>query len=261
MAEVISFAAQPRDASMTGRALRRDNKTPGVMYGRAYQATPLQFDSAAATRLVREAGTSRVVSVAIDGSATAQDAFIRDVQRDPVTGNVIHLDLYAVMADQIITNFVPLVTEGRAPVIDTGAMIVQLLDTLEVECLPRDMPASIIVDLTKMVDMHSSITVGDLAIPSGVTVLGDSDRGCRSRGDAHDRSRGRADRRGCCGDSCGGRCGRSCGGRGCCRTGQGRCCTGQGCCTGQSAAPKAAPVAGKATGKPGKGDSKPEAKK
>jgi len=173
MANEILFTAQPRDVSLTNKALRRAKKIPGVMYGRAYPATPLQFDDAAATRLVHQAGKSRLVSVAIEGGEARQDAFIRDVQRDPVSGRVIHLDLYAVMADQVITNFVPLVTEGRAPVIDTGAVVVQLLGTLEVECLPRDMPASIVVDLTKLVELHSHITVADLPIPASVTVLAD----------------------------------------------------------------------------------------
>jgi large subunit ribosomal protein L25 len=174
MANTIPFDAQPRDASLTNKALRRANKTPGVVYGRAYQATPVQFDSAAATKLVHDAGRSRLVSVLIAGSETAQDAFIREVQRDPVTNRVLHLDLYAVMADQVITNFVPLVTHGRAPVIEKGAVVVQMLDTLQVECLPRDMPASIAVDLTKLVELNSHITVADLTIPANVKVLADA---------------------------------------------------------------------------------------
>lgn len=174
MANVIPFTAQPRDPSLTSKALRRADKIPGVMYGRTYQAVPLQFDFAIASRLVREAGKSRLVSVVIEGGATAQDAFIRDVQRDPVSGRVIHLDLYAVMADQLVTNFVPLVTGGRAPVLDTGALVVQLLDRVEVECLPRDMPASIAVDLTKIVDLHSHLTLADLVIPAGVKLMRDA---------------------------------------------------------------------------------------
>ncbi|NLG27321.1 MAG: 50S ribosomal protein L25 [Chloroflexi bacterium] len=175
MANVISFAAQPRDASLTNKALRRANKTPGVMYGRAFQAMPLQFDTPAATKLVRDAGKSRLVSVTIAGFEAIQDAFIREIQRDPVSGDVLHIDLYAVVADQTITNFVPLIAEGRAPALEKGLIVTQLLETIEVECLPRDMPAALVVDMTRIVDLHSHLTVADLAIPAGVTVLIDSD--------------------------------------------------------------------------------------
>jgi large subunit ribosomal protein L25 len=175
MANVISFAAQPRDASLTNKALRRANKTPGVMYGRAFQAVSLQFDTPAVTKLVREAGKSRLVSVTIDGFETPRDAFIREIQRDPVSGDVLHLDLYAVVADETVTNFVPLVAEGHAPALEKGLIVTQLLETIEVECLPRDMPAALVIDMTRIVDLHSHLTVADLAIPAGVTVLIDGE--------------------------------------------------------------------------------------
>jgi len=164
-----------RDATIKNRALRRANMTPGVMYGRAQQAMALQFDTAAATRLVREAGTSHLITVSVEGIEATQDAFIRDVQRDPVTGKILHIDLYAVSADQIMTNFVPLVTEGESPAAEEGLIVMQLIESIEVECLPRDMPASIAVDLTKIIDAQSRITVADLAIPENVTVLMNGD--------------------------------------------------------------------------------------
>lgn len=175
MANTISFGAQLRDSNLTNRALRRASKTPGVMYGRAHEAMALQFDAAAATRLVREAGTSHLITVSIEGVEATQDAFIREVQRDPVTSRVMHIDLYAVSADQVVTNYVPLIAEGHAPASDKGMVVTQLVETIEVECLPRDMPASIPVDMTKIVDVHSHITVADLAIPANVTVLLDAD--------------------------------------------------------------------------------------
>ena len=175
MANTIPFQAQMRDTTHNNRALRRANMTPGVMYGRVRQPVALQFDTAAATRLVREAGSSHLITVTIDGVEATQDAFIRDVQRDPVTGRVLHIDLYAVSADQVVTSLVPLVAEGDAPASAEGLVVTQLLEEIEVECLPRDMPAMLVVDMTTLVDLDSVIRVSDLAVPAGVTLLIDDD--------------------------------------------------------------------------------------
>ncbi len=173
MATTIPLAAQLRDASMTPKALRRAQIVPGVVYGRAFEALSVQFDYLSLARVARQAGTSRLISVEIEGQKKAQDAFLREVQRDPVSGRVLHVDLYAVVADEKVRNLVPLVQRGRAPAVELGAVIVQSLNRIEIECLPGDMPASIVVDLSQLTDIGSHLTVADLVIPEKVAVLQD----------------------------------------------------------------------------------------
>jgi large subunit ribosomal protein L25 len=95
------------------------------------------------------------------------------VQRDPVTSRLLHIDLYRTQAGEAVRLTVPLVHVGEAPVVEVGGVVLSLLDELEIECLPRDVPEAIHVDLSSLVDMQSVITVADLAIPEGVTVLTD----------------------------------------------------------------------------------------
>jgi len=124
-------------------------------------------------RVVRQAGTSRLISVQIEGDSEVHNALIREVQRDPVTDRILHVDLYRIVADEPIRNEVPLVQRGKAPAEDLGGTVSQLLESIEVECLPKDMPEAIIIDLSKLTEINSFLRVADLDIPEGVQVLTD----------------------------------------------------------------------------------------
>jgi len=175
MAKMISLAAKPRDVGMNPKALRRAEVVPGIVYGRTYAPKALQFDYLPLSRTVLQAGTSHFVSLAVDGEAEPQRVLIRDVQRHPVTGRIIHVDLMAVMAGERLRSEVPLVQHGEAPAVQLGGILVQLLETLEVECLPDDMPESIRIDLSRLTDLHSHLSVSDLEIPENVEVLTPTD--------------------------------------------------------------------------------------
>ncbi|OGO06961.1 MAG: hypothetical protein A2Y73_09290 [Chloroflexi bacterium RBG_13_56_8] len=171
MATAISLTAQLRDGSATPKALRRAQIIPGVMYGRKYEPRSLQFDYRSLASVVRIAGPNIVITLEIEGENTPESVLIRDVQRDPISENILHVDLYRVVADERITSMVPLVERGRAPAIDRGCVVSIGINAIEVECLPKDMPPFIEVDLSRLVDEHSHITVADLVIPPDVTVL------------------------------------------------------------------------------------------
>lgn len=172
MPSMMSLAAEPRDRSVTPKALRRAGYIPGVLYGPGYGSLPLQFDEPSLLRALRAAGTSHLVELSIKGQADGTEVILfREVQRDPVTERVLHVDLYRTQAEKPLTLMVPIVQVGHAPAVEAGGVVTTLLNELEVECLPRDVPEEITVDLTRLVDMDSVITVADLDIPVGVTVL------------------------------------------------------------------------------------------
>ena len=173
MATTISLKAAPRDKTLKAAALRRTGQVPGVIYGHKFETKSVQFDYRSVELVILHAGTSRLVTVNIDGDKQSHDAFIRDVQRNPITGQILHVDLLAVVANETIRNMVPIVQHGEAPVTELGGVVVQILDNLEVECLPRDMPAEISVDISSLKGFDDLIRVADLAIPAGVTVLAD----------------------------------------------------------------------------------------
>lgn len=175
MAEMLALAAQPRDLSVKARALRRQELVPGVMYGPGYEPRTVQFEELTLTRMVLQAGTSRLIALTIDGESEEHIALIRQVQRDPVTNDIVHIDFYRTVAGQTLTSAVPVVGIGTAPGLEAfpGSTIGQLLDTVDIECLPRDMPESITFDLGLLVDLSSMVTVADLKVPEGVTILTD----------------------------------------------------------------------------------------
>lgn len=171
MATRISFTAQPRDTSLKPKALRRTQVIPSIIYGRGFASKSLQCDYLSIVRVVRQAGMSRLISLSIEGEGEAHNVLIREVQRDPVTDSIMHVDFYRVLAGKQIRIEIPLVARGEAPVTDLGGIVNQLLNVLEIECLPKDMPGTVEFDLGQLTDFSSHITVADLAIPEDVEVL------------------------------------------------------------------------------------------
>jgi large subunit ribosomal protein L25 len=101
---------------------------------------------------------------------------VRDVQRDPIRGSVLHVDFYRVQMTERLTAEIPLVLEGESPIIGRHeGILLQGLSTVEVECLPGDLVDAIAVDLADLLEIDDSIHVRDLAIPSGIDVLTDPD--------------------------------------------------------------------------------------
>ena len=175
MAKDLYLAAAKRDLSRTARALRREGRLPAVVYGPAVAAENLHLEADATIQTVAEAGYNRLITLDVAGNATPHTVLIRDIQRDPVTYNLLHVDFYAVVADQKVSTEIPLVQVGVAPVVEMGGTVVQTLETLEVECLPGDMPTEITVDISGLENFGDSIVVADLPIPAGVEVLADPD--------------------------------------------------------------------------------------
>jgi large subunit ribosomal protein L25 len=175
MPEMRTLDAKPRDLAATPRALRREGWIPGVLYGYGYDSRSLQFDEHTLQQIIRSVGTTRLLDLSIEGESQREIVLVRDLQRDSVSGRLLHIDLYRTIAGQAITSTVPLIAVGEAPAVELGGVAHMLLDQLEIECLPRDLPDSITVDLGALTEMDSAILISDLDIPTGVTVLGDMD--------------------------------------------------------------------------------------
>jgi large subunit ribosomal protein L25 len=171
MATMIPLAAQPRDATKTPRMLRREQVVPGVIYGHGTPAMSLQFEYQSLMRAVRQAGTSHLIALSIAGDEASRNVLVREVQRDPVTSRLLHIDLFAIVAGEKLRITVPVVQRGEAPAAKLGGSVMQMLDAIEVECLPENMPELFEVDLSRLETLHSRLTVADLHLPDTVTVL------------------------------------------------------------------------------------------
>jgi large subunit ribosomal protein L25 len=140
---------------------------PAVMYGSDFKATSVFVNQNELIKSIKNGGESSIVKVSGDQN---ENVLIHDVQRHPVSYMPIHADLYVIEKGQKVHLDIPIVFVGEAPAAKMGANIVKVLQQLSVEMDPSKAPANIEVDLSKLVDMHSTILVSDLNIPKEATL-------------------------------------------------------------------------------------------
>mgnify|MGYP000366941440 CR=1 FL=1 len=158
------------------RRLRDDGWVPAVLYGLGVESQPLQIRSGEAEDVVRAAGTSRLIAIRIGKAKQPIQAVVRDLQRDPIRRNLLHVDLYQVQMTQSITVEVPIVLVGESPLVEQrDAILLQGTQTVEIECLPGDLIDAIEVDVSELTEWDQQITVADLAVPSTIRVLSEPD--------------------------------------------------------------------------------------
>ena len=153
--------------------LRREGKIPGVMYGREVDNTPILMDGKSFEQFLKRHGASGIVEVQIGTDRGA--AMIKEVQRHPVSGRVMHLDLQRISMQDRITSAVPIVLTGdTSAVTDASGLIEQQLTELTVTCQADHLPDQITVDVSGL-QIGQSIHVSDLDLPEGVETAQTSD--------------------------------------------------------------------------------------
>ena len=174
--EVQSLSLSQR--TVTGKKvkqLRRQGILPVHMYGSGTDSKVLQGSAGELRRILPRVGTNIPVSVQIDGSDDENICFVREVQRHPLTEDLLHIDFIRVDVTQTISAEVPITLVGSAPATQQGGTLLQPLTSLLVEALPMDMPASIEADVSGLDDFEKSIVVRDILVGDNVRVLTDSD--------------------------------------------------------------------------------------
>lgn len=171
--EEIVFQATHRDViGKQVKALRREGKLPAVLYGHRIEPMPVSLDARDAGRVLPSITSSHLVVVDVDGERL--NALVREKQRDPVQGNLLHVDFLVVSMTEKLRARVVIELEGDAPAIrEFNGALVTGTEELEVECLPQDLPERFTVDLSVLKEIGDSIHVKDLQIPSVVEVLTD----------------------------------------------------------------------------------------
>jgi large subunit ribosomal protein L25 len=182
MAISFELNAEPRTDTGKGasRRLRHAGKIPAIMYGGNKDPEALTLNHNEVIRnLEHEAFYSHILTIKIGGSETR--AVLRDLQRHPSKPFIQHMDLQRVSETEKIRMHVPLhfLGEEVAPGVKAGGMVSHEIIEVEVECLPKDLPEYIEVDISGM-GVGDSLHLSDLAIPRGVDLLE------LARGEGHD---------------------------------------------------------------------------
>ena len=166
----LRLEAEPR--TLVGRKvrqLRTQGWVPVVVYGQAQPPTNLQVTSANLERVLHHGGMSQLVQVQVHNGG-AQNILVREVQRHPVSHHLMHADFYAVNMSEMQQVHVPIVAVGRPSALSAGLMMLQPMDSVEIEALPADIPAFIEVDVSGLTD-EEPLTVAHLPAVNGVTYL------------------------------------------------------------------------------------------
>ena len=167
----LPLTARAPEGSRSARRLRRDNQVPGVIYGGGDE--PQHFAVDARTLRNTLARAAQVIEITVDGGSTA-NVLIKDVQRHPVRGEAVHVDLLRVRMDVAIHATVPIEFHGSedAPGVSEGGIFNQELREVNIEALPGDIPDSIVHDVSGLI-MNETVTLDVLSAPAGVKLLDD----------------------------------------------------------------------------------------
>jgi large subunit ribosomal protein L25 len=170
----LSLTARDPEGSRSARRLRRDGLVPGVIYGGG-DSRPQHFAVDARTLRNTLAHAGQVIEVVVDGGSTT-NVLIKDVQRHPVRGEAVHVDLLRVRMDVAIHATVPIDFVGahEAPGVTEGGIFNQELREVNIEALPGDIPDSIQHDVSGL-QINETITLEVLAAPAGVKLLDDTE--------------------------------------------------------------------------------------
>lgn len=175
MAEITLAAETGRPTgSRTSNRLRATGKVPGVVYGLAAEPTPVSVEwRDLRSALTTEAGLNALIDLTVDSETRL--SIVKDLQRNPITHRVEHVDFLLIRRDQAIVVDVPIVLQGEADkVTDQDGMIDQILMTLSVHAKPADIPNEIVVDVSNL-EIGQAVRIGDLRLPAGVTTDLDDD--------------------------------------------------------------------------------------
>ena len=171
MATQVKLAASRRSGigRSAVRKLKATGAVPAVIYGSKAEPEALQVSKREITALLSHAaGENILVELEIEGANRL--AMVQEVQHAPIGGDVLHIDFHAVSMDEMIEADVPLEPIGTANgVKNFGGLLEQSLRSLSIECLPRDLPDVITVDVSAL-NIGDAIHVRDIPLPEGVSI-------------------------------------------------------------------------------------------
>jgi large subunit ribosomal protein L25 len=180
MAKQVKLSARTRThvgGSVTNK-LKREGLIPAVIYGGKEESLPLQVGARDIGNLLSKArGENILVELEIEsaGKTTNRMALIQEVQHAPLSGGIVHVDFHAINMNEVLHTSVPIEPRGEpAGVKNAGGILEQSLRSLEIACLPKDLPEVLSIDVSGL-NIGSSIHVRHIQLPAGVKALDDAD--------------------------------------------------------------------------------------
>jgi large subunit ribosomal protein L25 len=170
---VLQAKNRQKEGSAESRRIRKNGRIPAVLYGRSGKAVSIDLDASEFIKGTKGISESTIVNINVDGKA--YDAFVKEAQRNIIDGNILHIDFYEVESGVALRAKVSLVLHGNPIGVREGGMLETPLHEIEVECLPKDLPERIEIDISGLKANHS-IHVRDIPLAQGVRLLSNPDQ-------------------------------------------------------------------------------------
>ena len=154
------------------RSLRRNGQIPAIMYGHA-GSSAVSVDEREFGQKFKRITENTIVSLSFEGKS--HDVLVKDFQEDALTGRITHIDFFEIESGKVLRTNVPVHLEGNAAGVREGGLLEHRLHEIEVECLPKDIPEKISIEITALA-VGDAIHVGDLPALEGVKVLNTPDQ-------------------------------------------------------------------------------------
>jgi len=156
------------------KQLRAEGWIPAVVFGPDTPSKPIKIQQRDLHKALQQAGSTALINLYVDKGARPNVVLAREIQRAPLTGALLHVDFYQVRLTEKVKTTPRIEIVGESPLVESGgAVMVQAMTEVEVECLPTDLISSIPVDITGLERFEDSIFVSDLPVSPGVTILAD----------------------------------------------------------------------------------------
>ena len=172
----IALRTREHTGKGVARKLRAAGRIPGILYGPKIGSVVVDLETRELERILREAGSNALLDLAVEGRTDLADsvALVKESQRHPVRGHLMHVDLYQVDLTQKVEVGVPVSITGRSQGVENGGILDVLVRELLVSCLPRAIPESLEIDVTAL-EVGDAIHAGQVTLPADVELVMDSD--------------------------------------------------------------------------------------
>lgn len=177
MEQVLLQAARRETGKGSAHAIRREGFVPAVLYGKNVEPVSVKVPAKEFSRVLgTRSGRNSIIKMSIGGAGGIDErtCMVKDVQKDPIRGDLIHVDFYQISLKDRLRTVVPIRVVGEELAQKTGGILQHQLWEIEVECLPTDIPGHITADVSTLALGHH-LSVGDLKFPEGVDVVTDPD--------------------------------------------------------------------------------------
>ncbi|WP_169306776.1 50S ribosomal protein L25 [Cohnella pontilimi] len=167
--------AEKRETTSRGQlqSIRRQGKVPGIVYGQGVkESTPITVDAKDVQALLRN-NPRAVLELEVPGIGK-KNVMLTDVQRDALSREVLHIDFHKINMNQSVTVPVRIEVSGKSAGEKEGGLLQLVLHEVEIECLPKNLPEAITIDVTAL-QIGDNLTVGDIRLPDGVRAALDAD--------------------------------------------------------------------------------------